>query len=83
MQSYRTVSRVCHSTVTDLSVQDSLKNNVVTTIVSHTRVMFTSGVMTTDTRLPTELDLSCARAARQWPRSLGTRGGGPTLFVLE
>merc|ERR1719318_1608485 len=40
-------------TVTSLSVQDILKNTVVTTIVSGTPAMFTSGVMTTTARLPT------------------------------
>jgi len=40
-------------TVTALSVQDILKNTVVTTIVSGTPAMFTSGAMTTTARLPT------------------------------
>ena len=40
-------------TVIALSVQDMLKNNVVTTILSGTPAMFTSGVMTTTARLYT------------------------------
>ena len=40
-------------TVIALSVQDMLKNNVVTTILSGTPAMFTSGVMTTTARVYT------------------------------
>ena len=44
MQSYRSVTRPAMQHA--LSVQGMLKNNVVTTIVSGTPAMFTSGVMT-------------------------------------
>ena len=48
MQSFRTVTRpAMQHTIIALSVQDMLKNNVVTTILSGTPAMFTSGVMTT------------------------------------
>ena len=48
MQSLRTVTRpAMQHKIIALSVQDMLKNNVVTTILSGTPAMFTSGVMTT------------------------------------
>ena len=49
IQSYISVTRPAMPHVP--SVQDMLKNNVVTTIVSGTPAMFTSRVMTTTTRL--------------------------------